>query len=73
MLTLAEIPVDDIYRKVVIPELCQLEKGIAILDAHRQEHRFVGTLFMGLMDHMELVKLLHIPGTIFLSFLQELM
>lgn len=71
-----DIPVSDIWEKVMLPDLCQLEKGVVLPKETNGENRgagdpAVGSLLMVLMDHMELVQLAKLPGTpIYKNFLR---
>lgn len=59
------ISLDDIWKQVILPDLCQLEAGIKLRQegAPDQMVPVCGTLLMVLADHNEVVKLAKIPGT----------
>lgn len=58
MLIPTDISVQEIYKQVVIPDVYQLENGIAI-----GSQFFVGTIHFIAGDHVELIDLGGLPGT----------
>jgi len=58
MLSPTDISVQEIYKQVVIPDVYQLENGIAI-----GSQFFVGTIHFIAGDHVELIDLGGLPGT----------
>ena len=57
------VPVDEIWKKVLLPDLCQLEKGVQFLAPYNTLQLVISALGFNAMDHMELVNVLKLPGT----------
>lgn len=53
---LSDVPVQEIYKYVVVPDMFQLEQGVTINGT-----RYVGTIHFIAGDHVELCKLAGIP------------
>jgi hypothetical protein len=64
------IPVDDIVKKVIIPDLCQLEEGVQFRYRSTNTLKtYRGTQLTTRADHMEHVELFGLVG---MRFLQDI-